>query len=131
MEKYKNTQGLIDSKFLNYKDPWKDLTFDSNLSHKSKIFTQDNDRHLLCYVKVVGYGNWEALRRRIRKSEFFKLDYMIRSRTSNELQKRVDCLIKFLEKEVEDKTVELGKRKKECEDEPKPEKFEKITEEVD
>lgn len=131
LEKYKNTQGLIDNKFLNYKDPWKDLTFDSNLSHKSKIFTQDNDRHLLCYVKVVGYGNWEALRRRIRKSEFFKLDYMIRSRTSNELQKRVDSLIKFLEKEAEDKTVELGKRKKECEDEPKLEKFEKITEEVD
>jgi SWI/SNF-related matrix-associated actin-dependent regulator of chromatin subfamily A member 5 len=126
LEKYKNTQSLVDNKFLTYKDPWRELNFDSSISHKSKVFTQENDRHLLCYVKLVGYGNWEALRQRIRRSEFFKLDYMIRSRTSNELQRRVDFLVKQLEKESEEKIFDLGKRKKEPDDDPKLEKLMKI-----
>ena len=81
-------------------------------------------------AKLVGYGNWDVLKSRIRKSFMFKFDYMLRSRTSGELQRRVDSLIRILEKEFEEKKnpTEFGKRKKETSSEPPLVKMPKITE---
>ena len=46
--------------------------------------------------------NWDVLKTKIRKSFMFKFDYMLRSRTAGELQRRVDSLIRILEKEFEE-----------------------------
>ena len=129
VEKHKHSQIILDQKFLQYKDPWRELSFDTSSSHKSRIFTNENDRYLICMVKLVGYGNWDVLKSRIRKSFMFKFDYMLRSRTSGELQRRVDSLIRILEKEFEEKKnpTELGKRKKETSAEPPLVKVAKVT----
>ena len=130
VEKHKHSQIILDQKFSQYKDPWRELTFDTSSSHKSRIFTNENDRYLICMAKLVGYGNWDVLKSRIRKSFMFKFDYMLRSRTSGELQRRVDSLIRILEKEFEEKKnpTEFGKRKKETSSEPPLVKMPKITE---
>ncbi|OMJ71951.1 hypothetical protein SteCoe_29714 [Stentor coeruleus] len=130
VEKHKHSQIILDQKFSQYKDPWRDLTFDTTSSHKSRIFTNENDRYLICMAKLVGYGNWDVLKSRIRKSFMFKFDYMLRSRTSGELQRRVDSLIRILEKEIEEKKnpPELGKRKKEASGEPPLVKVQKTVE---
>lgn len=130
VEKHKHSQSILDQKFSQYKDPWRELTFDTSSSHKSRIFTNENDRYLICMAKLVGYGNWEVLKSRIRKSCMFKFDYMLRSRTTGELQRRVDSLIRILEKEFEEKRnpAELGKRKKETSNEPPLAKIQKIQE---
>ena len=99
VEKHRAAQRVLDQKFLTYKNPWRELTFDSTSSHKSRIFTHDNDKFLICMAKTVGYGNWEELKVKVRKSPFFRFDYMLRSRTAGELQRRVDSLIRILEKE--------------------------------
>lgn len=129
VEKHKHSQIILDQKFSQYKDPWRELTFDTSSSHKSRIFTNENDRYLICMAKLVGYGNWDVLKSRIRKSFMFKFDYMLRSRTSGELQRRVDSLIRILEKEFEEKkNPELGKRKKEASSEPGLVKVQKVAE---
>jgi len=132
VEKHKLSQKLIDQKFLQYKNPWRELTFESNTSHKSRIFTHDNDRLLVCMAKTVGYGNWEALKIKIRKSPLLRFDYMLRSRTAGELQRRIDSLIRILEKEGEDRPKpegNSGKRKREAAAtnvEPEPRKALKV-----
>ena len=132
VEKHKHSQTILDQKFSQYKDPWRELTFDTSSSHKSRIFTNENDRYLICMAKLVGYGNWDVLKSRIRKSFMFKFDYMLRSRTSGELQRRVDSLIRILEKEFEEKKnpAELGKRKKETSAEPPLVKVAKLTDNI-
>ena len=130
VEKHKNSQSTLDQKFSQYKDPWRELSFDTSSSHKSRIFTNENDRYLICMAKLVGYGNWDVLKSRIRKSFMFKFDYMLRSRTTGELQRRVDSLIRILEKEFEEKKnpSEFGKRKKETSAEPPLVKIQKTQE---
>lgn len=85
VEKHKQAQRTLDKKFGAYKNPWREMIFDSTNSHKSRIFTHDNDKYLICMAKTVGYGNWDELKVKIRKSSCFRFDYMLRSRTSAEL----------------------------------------------
>ena len=102
-ERHRLAQVLLDSKFELYRNPWRELQIDSSCSHKSKLFTNENDRFLICMTKTVGYGNWEQLKLRVRKSGQLRFDYLLRSRTTGELQRRVDSLLRLLEKEEEEK----------------------------
>ena len=77
------------------------------MSHKSKIFTLENDRLLICLTKCVGYGNWEELKALIRKSQYCKFDYVLKTRTCGELQRRVDSLIRILEKDEEERKKKI------------------------
>ena len=63
-------------------------------------------------AKTVGYGNWDELKIMLRKSPYFRFDYMLRSRTAGELQRRVDSLIRILEKENTEKEFEPEKRRR-------------------
>jgi len=102
-ERHRHSQVLLDSKFELYRNPWRELQIDSSCSHKSKLFTNENDRFLICMTKTVGYGNWDQLKLRVRKSGHLRFDYLLRSRTTGELQRRVDSLLRLLEKEEEEK----------------------------
>jgi SWI/SNF-related matrix-associated actin-dependent regulator of chromatin subfamily A member 5 len=48
----------------------------------------------------VGYGNWDEVKREIRKSWRFRFDWFFKSRTPSELQRRTDTLIRLIEKEL-------------------------------
>jgi len=70
-------------------------------TQKSKYFTKESDIVLLCLTHKNGYGNWTEIKRAIRRDPRCRFDHLFMSRNESELQKRVDILVKALEKEFE------------------------------
>ncbi len=66
-------------------------------------------------TQKLGYGAWDQLKLEIRKSWQFKFDWFLKSRTPQELNRRVDTLIRLIEKEnqeiEEDEKEEKRKNK--------------------
>ena len=75
---------------------------------KGKAYNEDEDRFMLCMTHKLGYGAWDELKAAIRSSWLFRFDWFIKSRTPQELGRRVDTLIRLIEKEDE----ETKKRKR-------------------
>lgn len=107
---------LFFSQISRYKDPFKQLKL-SYGNTKGKAFTAEEDAFLLCMTHQIGYGNWEELKAEIRKSWQFRFDWYLKSRTPQELNRRVDILIRIIEKENEElsrsakKSPAVAKRK--------------------
>ena len=53
----------------------------------------------LCMVHKLGYGNWDGLKAAFRMSPLFRFDWFVKSRTTQELARRCDTLIRLVEKE--------------------------------
>ena len=75
---------------------------------KGKAYNEGEDRFMLCMTHKLGYGAWDELKAAIRSSWLFRFDWFIKSRTPQELGRRVDTLIRLIEKEDE----ETKKRKR-------------------
>jgi SWI/SNF-related matrix-associated actin-dependent regulator of chromatin subfamily A member 5 len=50
-------------------------------------------------VHKLGYGNWDELKAAFRTSPLFRFDWFVKSRTTQELARRCDTLIRLVEKE--------------------------------
>jgi uncharacterized protein (DUF952 family) len=70
-----------------------------NYAQKSKYFSKEADIVLLCITNEQGYGNWSQIKYAIRRDTRVRFDHLFMSRNESELQKRVDLLVKALEKE--------------------------------
>jgi len=92
---------IIETKLNNYQNPWRDLKFNYGPS-KGKAYNEDEDRFMLCMTHKLGYGAWDELKAAIRSSWLFRFDWFIKSRTPQELGRRVDTLIRLIEKEGEE-----------------------------
>lgn len=68
-------------------------------TQKSKYFSKESDVLLLCITDQVGYGNWREIKQAIRRDSRAKFDHLFLSRSEFELARRVDTLVKALEKE--------------------------------
>ena len=76
---------------------------------KSKYFSKEADIVLLCLTHEHGYGNWSAIKHAARRDTRTRFDHLFMSRSEQELSKRVDILVKSLEKENQDAArKELG-----------------------
>jgi len=53
----------------------------------------------ICMIHKLGYGNWDELKAAFRTSSVFRFDWFVKSRTSQELARRCDTLIRLIEKE--------------------------------
>jgi len=53
----------------------------------------------MCMVHKLGYGNWDELKVAFRTSPLFRFDWFVKSRTTQELARRCDTLIRLVEKE--------------------------------
>lgn len=84
-----------------FDNPWAELKFIHNTAISDKMFTAEEDRYLLCWVRKYGYGQWQAIRFAIRRHPNFRFDYFLRSLPIDQLKKRCDQLMKAAEKEVE------------------------------
>ena len=113
VERQKVATTLLANKLQKYQNPIKELSFEASGLHKSKLYSTESDRLLLYLTNVVGYGQWDQLRSRIRKSNICKFDYVLTSRTTAELQRRVDYLLKIIERESEGKTGPIEEEKEE------------------
>ena len=65
------------------------------------MFTQEEDRHLLCWAHKFGYGNWAAIKFAIRRSHTFRMDYFLKALPIDAIGRRCEQLMKAAEKEVE------------------------------
>jgi len=73
-----------------------------NVVQKSKYFSKEADIVLLCLTHEHGYGNWQKIKHALKRDTRCRFDHLFMSRTVQELQKRVDILVKSLEKEIVD-----------------------------
>lgn len=99
LQKRDSMINALSAKMKKYKDPWKQLKVVYN-TNKGKQFTPEEDRFLVCMTHKVGYGNWDALKYEVRTAWQFRFDWFIKSRTPLELGRRVDTLIRLIEKEL-------------------------------
>ncbi|CAF1054462.1 unnamed protein product [Adineta ricciae] len=91
----------LDAKMARYKAPFHQLRIQYN-TNKGKNYTEEEDRFLLCMLHKLGFDKenvYEELRYAIRQSPQFRFDWFLKSRTSIELQRRLNTLITFVERE--------------------------------
>lgn len=50
-------------------------------------------------IHRLGYGNWDELKAAFRTSPLFRFDWFVKSRTTQELARRCDTLIRLVERE--------------------------------
>jgi SWI/SNF-related matrix-associated actin-dependent regulator of chromatin subfamily A member 5 len=91
----------ISKKLEAYKNPARELKI-SYGTNKGKAYTEEEDRFLLCAIPKVGYGAWDELKAEIRKHWLFRFDWFFKSRTPAELGRRVETLVRLVEKEAEE-----------------------------
>ena len=72
-----------------------------NPIQKSKYFSREADILLLCLTHEIGYGKWSQIKHAIRRDNRVRFDHLLMSRNEVELQRRVDILVKTIEKEIE------------------------------
>jgi len=98
--KIQRVEGMIqalDAKVNRYKNPWQELKIVYG-QNKGKAYTEEEDQFLVCMSHKLGYGAWDQLKLEIRKAWQFKFDWFLKSRTPLELNRRVDTLIRLIEK---------------------------------
>ncbi|CAA6663463.1 unnamed protein product [Spirodela intermedia] len=83
----------IGKKMDRYKNPWLELKIQYG-QNKGSSTTRS-----LCMVHKLGYGNWDELKAAFRTSPLFRFDWFVKSRTTQELARRCDTLIRLVEKE--------------------------------
>lgn len=88
----------IGKKMDRYKNPWLELKVQYG-QNKGKLYNEECDRFMLCMVHKLGYGNWDELKSTFRTSPLFRFDWFVKSRTTQELSRRCDTLIRLVEKE--------------------------------
>lgn len=91
----------IQIKVNRYDDPWKELDM-VYANNRSKTFIDEEDRWLVCMTNKLGYGRWEDIKLEVRKAWQFRFNWWFKSRTPIELKRRVDVLIRLIEKENEE-----------------------------
>lgn len=99
-------QEIISRKLASTKDPLRRLEIKYSAQQKGKGFTKENDRYLICQVGQLGYGEWDRLHCQIRREPRFLFDYFLKSRSPAELNRRLDILVRLLEKEGGDKKTD-------------------------
>uniref|UniRef100_A0A7S2IVN3 Chromatin-remodeling complex ATPase n=1 Tax=Haptolina brevifila TaxID=156173 RepID=A0A7S2IVN3_9EUKA len=97
----------LDTKVKASENPWQCLTIKYG-NNRGKLYTEDEDRFLVCMTNELGYGKWEELKREVRRCPDFRFDWLFKSRTPIELGRRVDLLIRLIQNE----TKEPAQRKK-------------------
>ncbi|CAA3020988.1 ISWI chromatin-remodeling complex ATPase CHR11-like isoform X5 [Olea europaea var. sylvestris] len=88
----------IGKKMDRYKNPWLELKIQYG-QNKGKLYNEECDRFMICMVHKIGYGNWDELKAAFRMSPLFRFDWFVKSRTTQELARRCDTLIRLVEKE--------------------------------
>lgn len=100
IQRRKDTETVLATRVGSTPDAYRTLalSYGPNKMAIMKGFTEENDRFLLVTLARLGYGSWDALRSEILRSEQFRFDWFIKSRSPLDLQRRCDTLIRLLEK---------------------------------
>jgi hypothetical protein len=88
---------IIKNKITAYENPLDEMVIYA--TQKSKYFSKESDIILLCLTHKLGYGKWKDIKKAVRRDSRCRFDHLFLSRNESELQRRVDILVKALEKE--------------------------------
>ena len=114
----------LKSKVTQVENPWQTLSIKYG-NNRGKLFTEDEDRFLVCMTQELGYGKWEELKREVRRCPDFRFDWLFKSRTPIELGRRVDLLIRLIQNETKDKEPRGKKSLHEADEDAKAAKKQK------
>jgi len=89
----------LETKVASYKDPRNELKLVYTYSKKPPPYLPEEDRFLLYMTSKVGYGNWDGLKQSVVEDVTLRYNWFLKSRTADDLAKRVDSLIHLIEKE--------------------------------
>ena len=114
----KKCQGIGEGEYEEIK-----IAFPTN-NHQSE-YTYEEDQYLIYITNKFGYGNWDDIMKKIKTSEDLLFNYFLKSRNKIEIQKRIDYLVKIIEKELNPfANNETGNLKQNRENKENKEKFE-------
>jgi len=119
----------LKQKISMYSNPERQLKLPSQ-KRSGQLFTEEEDRFLVCATNKVGYGNWEELKREIKESDQFKFDWFFKSRTPPELSRRVDVLLRSVQKEIFGKTDEKEPKRERTSESTRTKKKPKLDDQI-
>ena len=81
-------------------DSWDkvNVVYPTNANRHSE-FSNEEDNFLVWLCYTYEYGSWEKIMKEIRLSDDFMFNYYLKSRNSSEIAKRIDYLVKVLQRE--------------------------------
>ncbi|XP_071453499.1 chromatin-remodeling complex ATPase chain Iswi-like [Hetaerina americana] len=91
----------LDAKMARYRAPFHQLRIAYG-TNKGKNYTEEEDRFLVCMLHKLGFDKenvYEELRAAVRSAPQFRFDWLLKSRTAMELQRRCNTLITLIERE--------------------------------
>ena len=85
-----------------YAEPAAEMDFPrlNAVQTRSNGWRIEHDRLLVLATVQMGYGDWSKLRRALLRAPEFRLDYFLRSRTPNDINKRIRQLRPSIEREL-------------------------------
>ncbi|KAI9104856.1 SNF2 family N-terminal domain-containing protein [Phlyctochytrium arcticum] len=114
LRKIQEVQDHLSRKVRQHRLPLQQLRIQYQQS-KGKNYSEEEDRFLLVMLERFGYGSddvYDKILEEVRRAPIFKFDWFIKSRTSQELQRRCTTLVGLIAKEIaETDDVEEKKRK--------------------
>ena len=91
---------LISKKCENLeKDEFENIKINFPPGNHQSEYTYEDDQYLIYVTNKHGYGNWDDIMRDLKTSEDLLFNYYLKSRNKAEIQKRVDYLVKLIERE--------------------------------
>ena len=91
---------------------WPKMKINYGSFGKGRAYQEEEDAFLICMMHRHGYGAAERIRMEIRRAWQFRFDWYFKSRSSSEIQKRCDAIVKIVERENE----EVRRKEKEAEE---------------
>ncbi|KAJ1849240.1 chromatin remodeling complex Adenosinetriphosphatase [Coemansia sp. RSA 2708] len=71
---------------------------------RGRVYTEDEDRFMLVQLARIGIGNddvYDRIRHEVRLSPLFRFDWFIKSRNTQEIQRRCQTLVGLLQKDAQ------------------------------
>ncbi|KAF8695662.1 SNF2 family DNA-dependent ATPase, partial [Rhizoctonia solani] len=100
-EKQNVTEDLLRRKVASYSFPMQELHLNYNQT-KGKIYSEEEDRYLLCRLNHYGLGAddvYDRIKKDILEFPVFRFDWFIKSRTPQEIGRRCTTLLGMIAKE--------------------------------
>ena len=63
-------------------------------------FSEEEDKFIALALYKYGYGSWEMIRNEIRNSNLFRFNWIAKTWTIQDIQKRCEQIVSKLKKEV-------------------------------
>ncbi len=105
-ENMKRIEVLIGRKIMAYENPRKELAFKYVKYERENQYTKSDDSALLYFTHKNKYGNWSGIRFDILHDALLRFNYFLKTRNNEELKKRIDYLIKSVEREQSESAKE-------------------------